>query len=633
MAGQIASHALERVSFVKKIPMLKKYTSDDDNPTPGYIYQEINSITFETISSCNSLLDFLISRLKKQSPCIKYKVLKILCYLARNGHSEFRSGLRHKAGVIREAESFTGPIDYLKGDALNQRVRTTASELIGLLFNVESSGMASVHSMMGPTGKKMEGFGNSPHPPAKTKTWLDSVATFAELLPDAANILKPKNNTENLPTSCRPDIAFVNYTDSANAASDFRKFLDGDDSVQSRVSEGEESENVLSMEVHLVDEITCEGGIRNVPSKEALNQFTKRCSSLNIVKVLEALNQRVLEPITEVQLKSLHVLEHLLKSDLPDVVFKMSHYCTNLHEISRTESCTVASKARKVLLLIKATVEKEKILQDYAAAQSEKSRISNGGALLDLENIDRGFGSQRAEADDSTTLFSGMSVHMQEQSSTSLKQSPVTAQGVQVSSEVLGALQGLSIVSENNISRNNNTSTTSDRNPESDIDELFGLTQTIRSTSSDVKGQELANDRVTDLFDPLCNTGAKSSDSLISAAVKPEDVSATRPACSTFTGSIPGPINSSSGSFTFCDDLSRNTYAEPRVTLPENVLLRTGSQNIPLQSIQPSFLSGISRVRSRHPPPSQGTAFSFVGKSRGSDAFSFVQDEIRARKN
>ncbi|XP_068672794.1 AP-4 complex accessory subunit tepsin-like isoform X3 [Montipora foliosa] len=632
MARQIASQALERVSFVKKIPMLKKYTSDDDNPTPGYIYQDINSITFETISSCNSLLDFLISRLKKQSPCIKYKVLKILCYLARNGHSEFRSGLRHKAGVIREAESFTGPIDYLKGDALNQRVRTTASELIGLLFNVESSGMASVHSMMGPTGKKMEGFGNSPHPPAKTKTWLDSVATFAELLPDAANILKPKNNTENLPTSCRPDIAFVNYTDSANASSaDFRKFLDGDDSVQSRVSEGEESENVLSMEVHLVDEITCEGGIRNVPSKEALNQFTKRCSSLNIVKVLEALNQRVLQPITEVQLKSLHVLEHLLKSDLPDVVFKISHYCTNLHEISRTESCPVAAKARKILLLIKATVEKEKILQGSAAAQSEKSRISNGDALLDLENIDHGFGSQRSEADDSTTLFSGMSFHM-EHSSTSLKQSPVTAQGVQVPSDVLGAFQGLSILSENNISRNN-TSTTSDRNPESDIDEVFGLTQTIRSTSSDVKERELANDRVTDLFDPLRNTGAKSSDTLISPVVNPEDVSATRPACSTFAGSIPGPINSSSGSFTFCHDLSHNTYSEPRVTLPENVLLRAGSQNIPHQSIQPSFLSGVSRVRSRHPAPSQGTAFSFVGKSRGSDAFSFVQDEIRARKN
>ena len=32
----------------------------------------------------------------------------------------------------------------------------------------------------------------------------------------------------------------------------------------------------LSVEGHLVDNITSEGGIRTVPSKEALNQFTKR---------------------------------------------------------------------------------------------------------------------------------------------------------------------------------------------------------------------------------------------------------------------------------------------------------------------------------------------------------------------
>lgn len=36
---------------------------------------------------------------------------------------------------------------------------------------------------------------------------------------------------------------------------------------------------MVSVEAHLVDEITCEGGIRNVPSKESLNQFTKRYRS------------------------------------------------------------------------------------------------------------------------------------------------------------------------------------------------------------------------------------------------------------------------------------------------------------------------------------------------------------------
>jgi len=40
--------------------------------------------------------------------------------------------------------------------------------------------------------------------------------------------------------------------------------------------EAGEPENTLSVEGHLVDDITSEGGIRAVPSKEALNQFTKR---------------------------------------------------------------------------------------------------------------------------------------------------------------------------------------------------------------------------------------------------------------------------------------------------------------------------------------------------------------------
>ena len=37
-----------------------------------------------------------------------------------------------------------------------------------------------------------------------------------------------------------------------------------------------DSENGLSVEAHLVNKITSEGGIRAVPSKEDLIQFTRR---------------------------------------------------------------------------------------------------------------------------------------------------------------------------------------------------------------------------------------------------------------------------------------------------------------------------------------------------------------------
>ena len=42
------------------------------------------------------------------------------------------------------------------------------------------------------------------------------------------------------------------------------------------------------------------------------------------------------------------MLEHLLKNDFRDVGSKVSHHCTNLHEIAQTESGNVSSRARKV---------------------------------------------------------------------------------------------------------------------------------------------------------------------------------------------------------------------------------------------------------------------------------------------
>ena len=46
--------------------------------------------------------------------------------------------------------------------------------------------------------------------------------------------------------------------------------------------------------------------------------------------------------------KSQHVLEHLLKSDIPCVASKMSRFCINLEGITKSESGSVLSKATKV---------------------------------------------------------------------------------------------------------------------------------------------------------------------------------------------------------------------------------------------------------------------------------------------
>ena len=57
----------------------------------------LSGITYESISSCNSLLDFLVGRLKKQSPRIKYKVrIKTAEKPVITGCLSFNSRLIHR---------------------------------------------------------------------------------------------------------------------------------------------------------------------------------------------------------------------------------------------------------------------------------------------------------------------------------------------------------------------------------------------------------------------------------------------------------------------------------------------------------------------------------------------------------
>ena len=172
----------------------------------------------------------------------------------------------------------------------------------------------------------------------------------------------------------------------------------------------------------------------------------------------------------------------------------------------------------------------------------------------------------------------------------------------------------------------------SEKNSRSDLDNLFGLSSTGGSTNS-VEGQRKLDpdQRVTDLFDPLCNAAAMSSASVISPA--PADlpsVNTSRPTFSGLAGFIHGPLHSSS-------DSNSLLCSEPLVTPSRNgiALSNPAAANLtkfPQPTAQTSSLSTGPSVSLRHPPLTQKTDFSFVGKSRGSDAFSFVQDEIKARK-
>ena len=252
-------------------------------------------------------------------------------------------------------------------------------------------------------------------------------------------------------------------------------------------------------------------------------------------------------------------------------------------------------------------------------------------------------------------------------------ESPTTVEGNQRLPEVLDALQGLGLSSENRSREKDTSSPKSYQSSESDLGGLFCLTEgNARPTPVTP-----ITDSVTDLFDPLCsndansaghrvtqsnvtsitglekgttnNTASKTSayspqlksneGSLVCPLGNASNVYTANPVYTGFTGSIHCAVNAPSGSHTFggLDSLSRNRPTQPNVTLPGNAFPMTNPfvstfPNTSHPIVQPSVLSGSSTIPLRLPPPSQRTDFSFVGKSGKADTFSFVQDEMKARK-
>ncbi|KAL4687460.1 hypothetical protein H8959_019588 [Pygathrix nigripes] len=125
----------DRLSFLHRLPILLKGTSDDDVPCPGYLFEEIAKISHESPGSSQCLLEYLLSRLHSSSGHGKLKVLKILLYLCSHGSSSFLLILKRNSAFIQEAAAFAGPPDPLHGNSLYQKVRAAAQDLGSTLFS------------------------------------------------------------------------------------------------------------------------------------------------------------------------------------------------------------------------------------------------------------------------------------------------------------------------------------------------------------------------------------------------------------------------------------------------------------------------------------------------------------------
>ncbi|XP_042253485.1 AP-4 complex accessory subunit tepsin isoform X1 [Thunnus maccoyii] len=193
---------MERLAFLQKVPTLMKATADDENPCPGYLFQEIGKISHESSGCGQCLLEYLLERLQVESCHVKLKVLKIFVHLCGHGSNHFLTELRRNSTFIQQASVYSGPPDPIHGTALYQKVRNTAQEVARLLFTdmiptksgVSPLNIAPPTMGMGSAASHrsgMQGFGYNPgrQGTGGSDTLLDKIQKAAEVV--ASAVLPP----------------------------------------------------------------------------------------------------------------------------------------------------------------------------------------------------------------------------------------------------------------------------------------------------------------------------------------------------------------------------------------------------------------------------------------------------------
>ncbi|XP_071040922.1 AP-4 complex accessory subunit Tepsin isoform X2 [Parasteatoda tepidariorum] len=124
------------VELLVQYPEVGLAISDSAAPVPGYLYGEINAVTYINYgNNCKPLVNFLVSRLQPGTPLVAIKILKLLLYLVKNGHTEIVEEVKYQEVALKEAMGFHGPPDDLHGKAFYENIRKLAKELLDFIFS------------------------------------------------------------------------------------------------------------------------------------------------------------------------------------------------------------------------------------------------------------------------------------------------------------------------------------------------------------------------------------------------------------------------------------------------------------------------------------------------------------------
>ncbi|XP_008153215.2 AP-4 complex accessory subunit tepsin [Eptesicus fuscus] len=410
----------DRLSFLHRLPILLKGTSDDDVPCPGYLYEEIAKISHESLGSSQCLLEYLLNRLHSGSGRVKLKVLKIMLHLCGHGSSSFLLILKRNPAFIQEAAGFTGPPDPLHGNSLYQKVRAAAQDLGSTLFSdtlsppppsqppraLPPAGMGSQSRPQ----SALQGFGYSKEPGPTGSTGGAFLTTLQKAAEAVASAVRPGPGG---PGSQGPQLQGDAYQPAVTPCASHGHLAPGalpgaraarhqpgqagggwDEQDSSPGSQGscqengrgrasgsgtwsgsdspsgasgapsEQAERVEAMalsdcqqELSLVQTVT--QGPHPSLSPEEAQRFIKECGLLNCEAVLELLTRRLGRPGEHAQMRALGAIAALGCTDLlsQEHMLLLARPC--LQELSAGSPGPVTSKATKILRHLEASCRQQ----------------------------------------------------------------------------------------------------------------------------------------------------------------------------------------------------------------------------------------------------------------------------------
>ncbi|XP_065065663.1 AP-4 complex accessory subunit tepsin-like isoform X2 [Rhopilema esculentum] len=425
------SGLMSKVTFVNKVPLLMKATSADASLPAGHIYDEIANITYESLAHNDVLVEFLTERLKKASPHVKLKVLLIMKAVVRKGHKEFQQSLSKQSQGIREAKNFSGPPDPLHGDAPYVKVREAAGELLELLFDTDGNQNDARSQQINQPTRKMEGFGSSNYGGARqmpssfitssrsqenqdrgalgnaiqhvkdTFSYAfnenakainnyhqrdsDLSGSYQRLEDNERKFIKRPSQTLNLLGSNADTPKRVNLNSSNVPAVELReeaKWMSSMANTESAYNDGYSSQN-WSQESVLIEKVTTPGGVRLAPGKTELQDFIKKCESLNFEKIVELIDEKLQSSDYRVQMKSLFLIESLLNCSISNARETIAELLSSsLEALCQSSQTVVKNKSRKLVQILKS---QESIFSNQEDIQTEDGKLQQSEEfLLDL---------------------------------------------------------------------------------------------------------------------------------------------------------------------------------------------------------------------------------------------------------